>query len=87
MPDDNKFEKLREIGYRIPVTCGTCKFGQFGSHKSWWGTCQKHTYMHKKHDNPEGGRGISIVRGGTCSEGEMSDSVRAHLGAHIEFQK
>ena len=87
MPDDNKFKKLREIGYSIKVTCGTCKFGGFSSPRGWWGTCAKHTYQHLKHDNPEGGRGISVVRAGSCSEGVLFDGAEGAFGAHAEFIK
>jgi hypothetical protein len=84
MPDDNKFEKLREVGYRIPVFCGLCLHGKFRS--NMWGTCSKHTYMHLKHHNPEGGRGVSILRSGTCGSAE-ADPAKSHrtLGSHIEF--
>lgn len=37
MPDENKFEKLRSIGYRIPITCGLCIHGPWPAEV--WGTC------------------------------------------------
>jgi len=85
MPDDNKFAKLREAGYRIPGLCGYCKFGQFT--RSEWGTCGTHRYEHKKHDNPKGGRGVSIHVTGTCSAFEVDHArlAASGLGAHMEF--
>lgn len=86
MPDDNKFEKLREIGYTIPGLCGYCTHGTFST--SEWGTCELHRYEHKKHDNPEGGRGVSIHATGTCKSGFKVDYARlgrSALGAHMEF--
>jgi hypothetical protein len=84
MPDDNKFEKLSEVGFRIPISCGLCIHGQFvGS--SEWGECGKHRYQHKKHDNPEDGRGVSIVRAGTCDVPELDPTRVDRLGAHMVF--
>ena len=86
MPDDNKFEKLREIGYCIPRLCGYCTHGNFG--KSEWGTCGQYRYQHKKHGSPGEGRGVSIHTSGTCKDGFEVDYARlgkAALGAHMEF--
>ena len=86
MPDDNKFEKLRSVGYGIPGVCRVCQHGQFGD-KTEWGTCAKHKYEHRKHANPDSGRGVSIHVMGTCPEFE-TDPVRlgkVALGAHLEF--
>jgi len=87
MPDDNKFQKLREIGYRIPALCGYCTHGQFKSKSDGWGTCGLHKYEHKKHDNPEEGRGVSIHVTGTCPSFEVDYGRlgRSGLGAHMEF--
>jgi len=86
MPDENKYTVLRKIGYAIPVTCGLCRSGDFyKSDKSQWGTCMKHRYEHLKHDNPTGGRGISIVKGGTCPDAMADQSKVDELHAHVEF--
>jgi len=82
MPDDNKFKKLREVGYRIPQLCCYCKHGNFGP--SGWGTCGVHRYDHKKHDNPEGGRGISIHVTGSCRDGFEVKNANV-VGAYQEF--
>jgi len=86
MPDDNKFEKLRGVGYCIPGVCRICVHGQFGD-KSDWGTCAQHVYEHKKHDNPDGGRGVSIHTMGTCPsfEAHYGRLAKVALGAHMEF--
>ena len=84
MPDENKFEKLREIRYLVPVTCGLCVHGGFvGSAK--WGTCSFYRYRHKKHDNPSDDRGVSIHVAGSCPSAESDPSRTAELGAHAEF--
>ena len=85
MPDENKFEKLRAVGYSIPITCGLCIHGEFPSPKSPWGTCALHTYDHKKHDNPDGGRGVSVHSSGTCPSARADNRKTATLGAHREF--
>ena len=85
MPDENKFEKLRQIGYRVPVTCGLCTMGEFPSKGSPWGTCALHGYAHKKHANPDQGRGVSVHASGTCPDGEADAAKTATLGAHLEF--
>ena len=86
MPDNNKFKKLRKIQYTISPNCGFCKHSQFSKHVSLWGECQKHRYQHLKHDNPDEGRGVSIVRWGTCPDIEVEPSILfTFLGTHTEF--
>lgn len=85
MPDENKFEKLRQIGYRVPTTCGLCVMGEFPSKGSPWGTCGLHAYEHKKHANPDAGRGVSVHASGTCPDAEADTARTAGLGAHREF--
>lgn len=85
MPDENKFEKLRQVGYTVPVSCGLCVYGEFPSRGSPWGTCALHRYEHKKHASPEDGRGVSIHSSGTCSSAKSDGSKAATLGAHREF--
>jgi len=84
MPDLNKFTKLREMGFRIPVTCQFCTHRNFAS-GTMWGQCKKNRYEHQKHDNPDGGRGVSIVLSGTCGDVELDPAMEASLGAHSEF--
>lgn len=89
MPDDNKFQKLRDVGYTIPGLCGYCQHGNFEGPKALngWGECTRHSYTHRKHDNPEGGRGVSIHATGTCPQFQVHPGrvVKAGLGAHTEF--
>ena len=81
MPDDNKFEKLREVGYQQPVTCGLCIHGP----KTGWGECGKHRYEHQRQSNPDAGRGVSVHASGTCRSHELDESRVGFLGAHQEF--
>jgi hypothetical protein len=83
MPDDNKFKKLREVGYTVPVTCGLCVHGP--KPPGDWGECGLHRYMHLRQNNPEGGRGISVHVSGTCDTPELDHAKAASLGAHYEF--
>ena len=85
MPDEQKFAKLIAVGYTIPVTCGLCTFGTFPTRNSSWGTCALHAYAHKKHANPEGGRGVSIHMAGTCPSAKSNVAKVAELGAHGVF--
>lgn len=89
MPDNNKFQKLRDIGYGIPGLCGYCKHGIFEGPKALggWGTCNLHTYQHLKHESPVEGRGVSIHATGTCPlfEWDQNRIALAGLGAHHEF--
>lgn len=86
MPDDNKFEKLRTIGYTIPGLCSYCKHANLAPAQSW-GTCRLHTYQHLKHANPTEGRGVSIHATGTCPQFERDPQrvALSGLGAHEEF--
>jgi hypothetical protein len=84
MPDDNKYQALRAVGYRIPVACGLCIHGKFPARERW-GTCGANRYYHLKHNNPDGGRGVSIVREGTCDNAKLDPAKASLLGAHREF--
>jgi hypothetical protein len=89
MPDDNKFQKLRTVGYSIPGLCIYCKHSKFDGPKAddGWGTCSLHQYQHLKHDNPTAGRGVSIHVTGTCPNFEWDEArvAKSGLGAHLEF--
>jgi hypothetical protein len=83
MPDENKFAKLREIGYTIPLGCEDCSHAQFPP-RGDWGECSFHRYEHKKHTGPD--RGISITRFGTCPQLKPDPKRPAgRYGAHEEF--
>lgn len=90
MPDENKFAKLREIEYTVPVTCGLCKHGKFSGgsgpvRPQPWGECDRHRYKHLRQDNPEGGRGVSIHVSGTCGSSKLDVDRSYALGAHAQF--
>lgn len=68
--DDNKLNKLREIGYTIRKCCGNCLHNNLDTN---WGTCGVQFYEHKKH---EGGaksskRNLSIHETGYCEKWEQ----------------
>lgn len=81
MPDENKFQALRDAGYSIPVTCGICVHGHFPTKDALWGTCGKIKYQHLKHTGPD--REASIVRLGSCPSAALSQIV--NFGHHSEF--
>jgi hypothetical protein len=64
--DENKLIKLKEIKYRIYKCCALCKFGRFLND---WGTCDEHTYEHKKHSTSK--RQLSIHKSGYCDDFEL----------------
>jgi hypothetical protein len=83
MPDINKFEALRDAGYKIPVTCGLCNHGNFPSAISLWGTCQIIKCNHLKHTGAA--REASIVRCGTCKDASLDYNLVRQFGDHEEF--
>lgn len=85
MPDVNKFAKLEEIGFIVPMTCPLCEHSNFLSPRAFWGTCSKHKYKHLKHTGPA--RGVSIPRTGCCIDliVDPRKEAEAGLGAHSRF--
>lgn len=83
MPDPAKFEKLREIGYAVPVTCGLCIHREFTTRTQLWGSCKRSTYVHGKHTGEP--RQVSIYRAGTCGSSKLDPDKIWHLQAHAEF--
>jgi hypothetical protein len=84
VPDEAKFQKLREVGYTVPVTCGLCLHGRFVERRAW-GECALHRYVHGKHDSPPEGRGVSIHVAGTCPQAEPGSEHLQQLGAFAQF--
>jgi len=84
MPDVNKFDRLRKVGFRIQECCSLCQSGCF-SNGSAWGTCSEHAYEHRKHTGPPRGMSVHII--GWCPSFSISPSrlAKARLGAHEEF--
>jgi hypothetical protein len=93
MPDLNKFQKLRSVGYQIRGCCSLCVHGNFGGDGRpnmtkqgypgyGWGSCGLHTYQHAKHTAV---RGTSIHHSGWCPSFELADMIRATLGSFTEF--
>jgi hypothetical protein len=81
--DANKLEKLREIDYHVPKTCGLCVHSSFGSPSGFWGECLKHSYDHLKHSDSR--RHLSIFRGGTCSGFDPNSQALGELNRFAEF--
>lgn len=79
--DKNKQLKLREIGYRVNESCGTCVHASFPNDD--WGTCGIHTYEHQKH-NAEVSQ-LSINKFGSCPKYEAHPVATAKLHAFDEF--
>lgn len=83
--DANKLKVLRQIGYSIAPTCGSCVFSEIlpGSE---YGACSRHVYVHQKHSEPVSP--LSVNRGGHCSAWQPAQGVPEYrLGAWAEFFK
>lgn len=85
MPDVNKFDKLRAMDYNICNCCSLCANSNFPVYGSHYGTCKANKYEHLKHDNPAGGREVSIHRLGSCPQFELDPALSARLGSFMEF--
>lgn len=68
--DQNKIQKLKDIGYQVKQVCGNCiHFKQFED--MHFGECHNHEYTHLKHTG--GKRKLSVVQYGRCDNWEPSD--------------
>lgn len=68
MPDENKLQALRDHGFKIVPTCGTCIHFKPGS-RSGWGHCKAISHTHQKHtgkDKPTG-----VPTNGYCDSYEL----------------
>ncbi len=73
--DQNKSDKLKEIGYEVKPSCGTCKhFQQYDDEH--FGECNVNTYVHLKHSG--GKRKLSVVQFGSCGKYEQGDVYFLH---------
>lgn len=78
--DQNKKEKLIEIGYRVQKSCALCIHSQFNYGD--WGLCGKFFYLHQKHSpvaQNDGKRSLSIHKTGVCSGFELSEEKLSEL--------
>ena len=80
--DENKRQKLKDIGYVIPGTCGQCKHGRFAEMSDGWGECGVHMYQHLKHTDE---RFLTVHTSGQCAQFERSPRGAGMLGAFTEF--
>lgn len=71
--DNNKLNKLRDIGYTVRKCCGRCVHADLST--NGWGTCMNNTYEHKKHEGGDKGseRQLSINQYGYCKEFELCE--------------
>lgn len=65
--DANKLTVLKEIGYTVHRTCGSCIHAKF-SRGAQWSTCEIYTYQHQKHTGEA--RQLSIHVSGECQSWE-----------------
>lgn len=73
--DANKLVVLKQIGYKVHRTCGSCVNARFGRGQVW-STCDIHTYQHEKHTGEP--RHLSIHVAGECpswESGTFGDSL------------
>ena len=80
--DQNKADKMKELGYKLHPACVWCKHGDFVSYLSW-GKCMKHNYRHLKHSESE--RAMSVHALGICKDYEISARALADMGPYILF--
>ena len=82
--DENKLEKLKEIGYQIQECCGTCARAKI-ERGQLFGTCNKHKYQHLKHNKAL--RQLSINRYGYCLDYVIDSKFKYGIHAYNEFLK
>lgn len=82
--DENKRQRLKEIGYVIGPTCGTCIARAFRP-GSMFGECLRHKYQHLKHTGDE--RMLSINEHGHCPDYKLDPSLLGPLHGFAEFLK
>jgi hypothetical protein len=81
--DDNKLEKLRELGYTVRRCCANCIHLLDNPPSNWWSTCMVHQYEHGKHtDNP---RQLSVPYCGCCSKHEFHPQWGKTIHSFSEF--
>jgi hypothetical protein len=82
--DENKRQKLIEIGYSLKEICGTCIHFVQGQ-RMIFGTCAKFQYDHLKHTDKT--RQLSVCKYGWCEGHERFDLVDEIVGEFKEFRK
>lgn len=84
--DENKADKLREIGYTIQKSCGMCIHGCFKLYTDF-GECSEHDYDHKKHTGGAKGsnRPLSIYKYGSCKLFSFRGESEIHSEHFKEF--
>jgi hypothetical protein len=82
--DENKREKLVEIGYKLQPCCGTCAHSVILG-ASMFGSCIEHEYEHLKHTDRW--RGMSVSRYGHCDHFVFNVDLEGQFGKFLEFKK
>ncbi len=82
--DVNKLDKLKDLGYSISRCCGNCNFAMMNNVQPF-GTCQHHSYDHKKHSDTV--RELSINRYGACGDHLWCKGFLANIGLWEQFIK
>lgn len=80
--DNNKEQKLKDIGYKIYKTCGLCKHAKFND-GSQFGVCTLFKYRHLKHTGEE--RELSVHVSGGCSSFTLNTDKEVYLHAYKQF--
>ena len=79
--DENKLTKLKEIGYVVYRTCGTCRFANFTGLNDF-SVCSKHDYSHLKHTEM---RSLSVNINGSCPSYEPDAKRLAKLHGFVDL--
>lgn len=81
MPDPAKFQALRDYGFIIAETCGTCQ--HWVKTGNGWGVCQKITYQHGKHS---GIKQMGTPSNGLCNKYDTDGAKMLHqVQSYSEF--
>jgi hypothetical protein len=82
MPDPNKFQALRDAGFKIVPTCSTCICFRRG-YRAAWGHCSAISHEHAKHgERPKTG----VPNNGWCPKFELSrEDLEDHVDSYVEF--
>ncbi len=82
--DENKRQRLIDIGYSIGPACGTCAHGKF--HEAYdFGDCRLHAYRHLKHSTDV--RDLSVFRYVRCPNYGSRDGLTTFIHGFAEFVK
>jgi len=82
MPDPNKFQALRNAGFRVVPSCATCVCRK-KTRRPGWGLCSALTYEHERHS---GTKQMGVPDNGWCSHYELSQAdLEDQVESYAEF--